>query len=109
MLAERIKSERTKKGLSQVELSKIVGVTQQAVGKWEKGKALPDPAIINQLADIFGVTTDYLFGRSPHRTSEMSSNTSSPSTPVKKLPEDAEKSIEEFTRYIYEKHGLKPE
>jgi len=40
----------------------------------------------------------------------MPPTTSSPSAPKRKLPEDAEKkSIEEFTRYIYEKHGLKPE
>lgn len=64
MLHERIKIERLKKKLSQEELSKIIGVTQQAVGKWERARAMPDNDILLKLADFFNVSVDYLLGRS---------------------------------------------
>ncbi|QDR78894.1 LexA family protein [Sporomusa termitida] len=62
MLAAIIKAERTKKGLTQEELSKIVGVTQQAVAKWEAGKAMPDTALIPTLAALFDIPLSRLFG-----------------------------------------------
>ena len=62
MLAKRIKKERTKKALSQLELSKIIGVSQQTIGSWEVGRTAPDPEMITYLASFFGITTDYLLG-----------------------------------------------
>lgn len=62
MLSERIKLERTKKDLSQMSLSKILGVSQQTIGSWETGRTSPDPDMIKNLADFFNVTTDYLLG-----------------------------------------------
>jgi transcriptional regulator with XRE-family HTH domain len=60
MFIKRIKEERLKKELSQAELAEKIGVTQQAVGKWETGKAMPDLATLRRLASFFDVTTDYL-------------------------------------------------
>lgn len=55
---------REKAGVSQQKIADIVGVTQQAVGKWETGKAEPDLATVTKLAEFFSVTTDYLLGKS---------------------------------------------
>lgn len=63
MLFQRIKELRILKEISQRELSQIIGVTQQAIAKWETGKAEPDSATIIRLADFFGVSIDYLLGR----------------------------------------------
>jgi transcriptional regulator with XRE-family HTH domain len=64
VFAERIKILRQQKDLSQQELAKIVGKTQQAVGLWEKeGGNEPDHETLNKLADYFNVSTDYLLGR----------------------------------------------
>lgn len=62
-ISDRIKVERTKKGISQAALGELVSVSQQAVGKWEKGLAEPDSKSLKILADFFGVTVDYLLGR----------------------------------------------
>mgnify|MGYP000285117609 CR=1 FL=1 len=42
MFAQRLKELRKLNGLSQAALSSLLGVTQQAVGKWETGRSTPD-------------------------------------------------------------------
>ncbi len=63
MLGEQIKTFRRKKGLTQEELGKRIGVTTQAVSNWERG-GVPDAELLPDIADALGVTTDMLFGRS---------------------------------------------
>lgn len=60
ILADRIIELRKKKGWSQEELAEMIDVTRQSVSKWESGQSLPDLDKILKLADIFGVSTDYL-------------------------------------------------
>lgn len=62
MLYDRLKAERNKRDLSQMALSKLIGVSQQTIGSWETGRTNPDPEMIKVLAEFFGVTTDYLLG-----------------------------------------------
>ena len=57
-----IRCLRTEKGWTQEELGERVGVSAQAVSKWETGQSLPDIAQLPLLAKAFGVTTDLLFG-----------------------------------------------
>ena len=59
-MADRIQYLRKAKGLSQEELADRVGVSRQAVSKWESGQSTPDLEKIIILSDIFGVTTDYI-------------------------------------------------
>lgn len=61
MLSERIAALRKERGLTQEQLGKMVGVSYQAVGKWEKGGA-PDVELLPILAEQLGVTIDALFG-----------------------------------------------
>ena len=44
-------------------IARAVGISQQAVGKWETGKSTPDPATLREIADIFEVSVDLLLGR----------------------------------------------
>ncbi len=60
--AELLKQCRKQQHVSQAELATKLGVTQQAVGKWESGKSSPDPATIARIAEILGTTADYLLG-----------------------------------------------
>ena len=62
VLSERIAQLRRERGLTQEQLGQLVGVSAQAVSKWEKGGA-PDVELIPTLADRLGVTIDALFGR----------------------------------------------
>ena len=59
-LNEKIQSLRRERGLSQEELAITLGVSRQAVSKWELGDATPDTDKVIALANYFGVTTDYL-------------------------------------------------
>lgn len=60
-LGQKIKSLRKQKNISQEVLAQAMGVTFQAVSKWETGAAMPDVAMIPVLAGFFGVSTDELF------------------------------------------------
>ncbi len=61
MLNERIAALRKERGLTQEQLGQMVGVSAQAVSKWEKGGA-PDVELLPVLAGQLGVTIDALFG-----------------------------------------------
>ena len=59
-IADRIQSLRKTKGLSQEELADAVGVSRQAVSKWESEQATPDLDKVIIMSEVFDVTTDYL-------------------------------------------------
>ena len=59
-LAEKILQCRKKAGLSQEALAERIGVSRQAVSKWETGEAMPELSTVVALANEFGVTTDWL-------------------------------------------------
>lgn len=60
-IGRNIRSLRCRRHVSQEDLAEAMGVTVQAVSKWENGKANPDLVLLPRLADYFGVTTDSLF------------------------------------------------
>lgn len=72
MFAQRLKELRKIKGVSQIALARQLGLTQQAVGKWETGRSTPDPQTLAALASYFGVTTDHLLGREVQPLSPVS-------------------------------------
>lgn len=53
---------RSEKGITQEELAREIGVSFQAVSKWETGTTTPDVALLPVLAAYFGITIDTLFG-----------------------------------------------
>lgn len=59
-IEERIYRLRKEKGISQEELAEKVGVSRQAVSKWESKQSTPDLDKVINLSTYFGVTTDYL-------------------------------------------------
>ena len=60
ILADKIIENRKKNGWSQEELAVKLDVSRQSVSKWEGAQAIPDMKKIIQMAELFGVTTDYL-------------------------------------------------
>ena len=60
---ERLFELRRQAGLSQEELAHLLGLTRQAVQKWEAGTSRPDMDNLAALADYFHVSLDYLTGR----------------------------------------------
>lgn len=59
-IADRIQQLRKAKGISQEELADKIGVSRQAVSKWESEQTTPDVEKVLLLSDYFEVTTDYL-------------------------------------------------
>ena len=60
-IPERIKRFRKENGLSQSEFGKLIGVSAQAVYKWEQGICYPDIVTLPYLAKILECTTDEFF------------------------------------------------
>ncbi len=54
---------RKEKNMTQEVLANALGVTNQAVSKWEANQSCPDITLLPTIADLFGVSIDYLFGR----------------------------------------------
>ena len=59
---EQIAFLRKQKGLTQEELANALGVTNQAVSKWESAQCCPDIQLLPDIADYFGVFIDELMG-----------------------------------------------
>lgn len=64
MNGDRLKQLRTRKKLTQSELGKQINVTKVSISGYENGNRTPDTDTLERLADFFGVSTDYLLGRS---------------------------------------------
>lgn len=62
MIGDQIKKYRTEKGITQEQLGQMLGVTTQAVSRWERG-GTPDVEFLPLISDILDVSLDTLFGR----------------------------------------------
>lgn len=73
-LGKRIMVNRKSLGMTQEQLAERIGVSAQAVSKWENDQSCPDISALPSLADIFGITLDELLGRTqetPVHTGEV--------------------------------------
>ena len=61
--AERLRYLRSKNGITQDSLGKVIGVTPDSICVYEKGKHYPEARKLIILEDYFGVSLDYLVGR----------------------------------------------
>lgn len=61
--AERIKELRRKNGMSQEALGKVISLKQDSISSYERGLNYPEGRNLLVLADFFGVSLDYLMGR----------------------------------------------
>lgn len=84
-IGKRIARLRKDKGLKQEALAEMLGVSGQAVSKWENGQTCPDISLLPQLAQILGVTVDELLSGKQEKVSA-----------VQILPEDQRKSIKDM-------------
>lgn len=84
-IGKRIALLRKEKGLKQEELAEMLGVSGQAVSKWENDQTCPDISLLPQLASILGVTVD-----------ELLSGKREMAPSVQILPEEQRKDIKEM-------------
>lgn len=79
MLGQRLKALRAARQISQKDLAAQLFVSPQAVGKWEREEATPNPETVRKLSELFDVSADYLLGR------ELSPN-ASPASHALRVP-----------------------
>ncbi len=72
MLNVRIKELRTAHNLTQVEFGNKLSVAKQTVSNWENNNIQPSIDMLIKIADYFGVSTDYLLGRSNDNSLDVS-------------------------------------
>ena len=58
--AKNIADLRKDNGYTQLELAEKLNYSDKAISKWERGESIPDIAVLKEIADLFGVTLDYL-------------------------------------------------
>lgn len=67
ILAKRLRQLRKEKNITQSELGERLGVKRSCVANWESGARVPDIRTVTVMAKLFGVSIDYLYGRTDKR------------------------------------------
>ncbi|MBQ6695283.1 MAG: helix-turn-helix transcriptional regulator [Lachnospiraceae bacterium] len=101
ILADKIIQERKKNGWSQEELADKLGVTRQAVSKWEGAQTTPDLQRLLEMSKLFGVTVDYLI-KDEMDAEEYSLSTETDTTGVRRV------SMEEASTFLQVKKETAP-
>lgn len=70
VIAKNIYTLRTANKMTQLEMAEKLNYSDKAVSKWERAEGLPDVVVIKQIADMFGVTVDYLMSTEEERASK---------------------------------------
>lgn len=60
IIAKNITALRQEQKMTQIELAEKLNYSDKAVSKWERGESIPDVMVLKAIADLFGVTLDYL-------------------------------------------------
>lgn len=62
-IGEQIKNLRLEKGYDQQDICAFLNIEQSTLSNYENDRRVPKPDMISKMADFFGVTTDYILGR----------------------------------------------
>ena len=60
VIAANVADLRRRCGMTQQDLAEKLNYTDKAISKWERGESIPDVLVLKSIADLFGVTVDYL-------------------------------------------------
>lgn len=72
IVAKNIAELRLLNNMTQLELAQKLNYSDKTISKWERGDSIPDVAVLTEIADMFGVTLDYMV-RSEHNAENTSS------------------------------------
>lgn len=114
MLGERLRQIRMEKELSQAEVAKMLGVSQQAVANYETGLRQPDTLTLTKLAQIFNVSTDWLLGLTNLKKFDLDIDNiaamrSREMEGYNDLTKEEQEFLRNFVREYYERFGKKKE
>lgn len=108
-LSDRLKEERTKKGVSQQKLAELTGTHYSNVGRYERGDAKPSAEILNRIAQVLEVSPDYLINgtlsdKAIHNL--IDEELLLQFQKVEKFPEDKKRLVKEFLNAFIITTGL---
>jgi transcriptional regulator with XRE-family HTH domain len=93
--------------MTQEEFGKMFNASKSQVYHWRTGSGEPDTKTLALIASKCGVSGDWLIGISNVRSPIKTIAAHRTDDPTTKLPEEARKSLEDFKKFIFEKHGIK--
>lgn len=106
MFASRLRALRKERGLTLQQLASYFNMSHSTLSKYETGKRKPDMEMLKKLSDYFGVSIDYLIGKSPVRNEEEIFILNK-SDEISDLPPEAYEELDEFVAYLREKYSNK--
>lgn len=89
-IANRLVELRKQAGYSQEELAAKIGVSRQAISKWERGEASPDTDNLIALSRLYGVSLDEMLGNVPELKEEVEAEVVEPAHEIKTDDDDDE-------------------
>jgi transcriptional regulator with XRE-family HTH domain len=92
VLSRRLGELRMERGFTQLELAERINIGRASVSNYENGDRVPDADILIKFADLFGVTTDYLLGRSEFKSFDQDSKYRR-RVSIKSISQDTDQSI----------------
>jgi transcriptional regulator with XRE-family HTH domain len=98
---------RKEKRLSQADLAQIFNVAQNTVSNWENGEREPDNITLVRLAEYFGVSTDYLLGKTIVRRPIETVAAHREDDFRNELPPEKQEEIERFIKFAINEHRQK--
>ncbi len=104
-MVNRLRELRKEKGLTQIELAKLLNVSDRSVGFYETGERDPDTDTLKNLADFFSVSIDYLLCRSNIRVPDKIETKAYHNLDVAGLPDEAIKQVEDYIEFVKQKYN----
>lgn len=92
----RLKEIREAKGIKQAQLAALLNCSVAAYSRYESGTRQPSIETLGILADFFGVSTDYLYGRTPPDSSALSDYEVEMITKFRKAPKSVREDVVDF-------------
>ncbi len=106
-IGARIREARTRAGLTQKRVAELLGVSNHSVWCWEAGKMKPNADHLLELAYLFEVSTESLFGMDVVEAELLSETDISFRDAVAGLPTEDLEEIQEFIRFVRERRRRK--
>lgn len=97
---DRLKELREEKELKQAELANLFNISPSTIGMYEQNRRTPDFALLNSIADYFGVSIDYLLGRTNIRNYEENTIAAHTDDRTQQLSEEGRKKLDDFIDYL---------
>lgn len=104
-VGERLKAAREKKNLKQNRVAMMLGVHNSTLAKYESGEREPDAEVINKLAELYEVSTDWILGNKVRIINDQTKNEALEI--YSRLPQEEKKLIDDMIKALEKKRSEK--